>query len=497
MSFYRVLPGQSPAMIARQLGTSVSALMSANTHKPTKVVAGKRTFQGLRFNELLHKPRAGVGALGEPGMLGAVTPADPAAPHALIAAGSSGPDVALWQKIIGVTADGSFGSGTAAATKAWQTAHGVYADGVVGPNTWAKALGNASSAPLPVSTPAAAGASLSLAAGAAFAALNSDPNYCTSVAKSGTAVNTAVHNFKAAWNTSNPSRPVPIGTGKYEPVVAAALSSALGGASVPTGCGAAVAAPAAPSQPAPVPPPVPVTAPVAPPPPIVTPVPTPAPTTSSGYSSAQIAAATAMNSALSAHGYKEADQPLYRAFQHAMGLTADGYPGSGTMGKLRAVLAAAGIPMATVPVYPWRAGAYDGVNAPTAASWSGASAPVPAPPPPPAPSGGGAPIPSAGGGDMAPAPSAGGGGGTTAPAAPAAGGLVAPTASKKISTGAIVAGAIGATALVGLLAFAATGHKKGRRGARGARGPARRRKSSSHKPAHHAHKPKRKRKSKR
>jgi peptidoglycan hydrolase-like protein with peptidoglycan-binding domain len=473
-------------MVARELGTSVSALIAANSHKPTAVVAGKRTFKTLRYNELLHKPGVGVGALGEDGTLGAITPADPAAPHALIASGSSGPDVALWQKIIGVKVDGSFGSGTAAATKTWQSAHGLNNDGVVGPNTWAKALGNASSAPVSVSTPVAAGASLAMAAGAAYTALNQDPNYCTSVARAGTPVNTAVHNFKAAWNAAYPGQTVPIGTGKYEPSVSAALSSALGGVAVPAGCGAGAAPQpspaAAPSAPAPMPAPS------------VTPVPTPAPTASSAYSSAQIAAATAMNSALAAHGYKQADQGLYMAFQRAMGLTADGYPGTGTMGKLRAVLTSAGIPMASVPVYPWRAGAYDGVNAPTAASWTGAAA-TPAPPPPPSappsapPGGGAAPAPSA-----PSAPSAGGG---TLPVAPTPGGITPPEAKKGLSTGAIVVGAIGAAALIGLGAMALTGKKTGRRGARGARGPSRR-KSSKHKPAHHAHPahPKRKRKSK-
>ena len=474
MTFYRVTPGQSPAMVARTLGTSVSALMSANSHKPTHVVAGRRTFKTLRFNELLHKPSGG--ALGEPdGMLGAVTPADPAAPHTLIAAGSSGPDVALWQKIIGVTADGSFGSGTAAATKSWQSAHGLNPDGVVGANTWAKALGSASSAPVAVTAPAG-GPSLAMAAGAAYSALNMDPNYCTSVAKSGTAVNTAVHNFKAAWNAANPSRPVPIGTGKYEPSVAAALSSALMGVTVPTGCGGPAVAPIPVASSAPA-------APVFAPPPIVTPVsPSPASTDLGGYNSTQIATATAMNSALAAHGYKQADQGLYMAFQRAMGITADGYPGTGTMGKLAVVLSSQGIPMAQVPIYPWHAGAWDGKNAPTAASWSGTSAtPTPGAPvvmPPPIPSGGAAPVPQM---PAAQAPSSGGGGGSLTPPAASAG-TVAP-AEKKLSTGAIVVGAVGAAAVVGLLAMALTGKKKtGRRGPsgkRGKRGPAKRKTKKS------------------
>ncbi len=50
--------------------------------------------------------------------------------------GSKGPDVATWQGIIGVTADGDFGPKTEAATRAWQAARGLTADGVVGPKTW-------------------------------------------------------------------------------------------------------------------------------------------------------------------------------------------------------------------------------------------------------------------------------------------------------------------------------------------------------------------------
>ena len=44
-----------------------------------------------------------------------------------------GMDVAAWQAIIGVKADGVFGPGTESATIAWQKAHGLTADGIVGP----------------------------------------------------------------------------------------------------------------------------------------------------------------------------------------------------------------------------------------------------------------------------------------------------------------------------------------------------------------------------
>ncbi len=66
--------------------------------------------------------------------------------------------------------------------------------------------------------------------------LNGDPNYCASVAVDGTAVNSAVHNFKLAWNAAG-GTPVPVGTGNYEPSVSAALASVLG-PTVPTfpGC---------------------------------------------------------------------------------------------------------------------------------------------------------------------------------------------------------------------------------------------------------------------
>lgn len=59
--------------------------------------------------------------------------------RALLSSGSSGKDVSEWQGIIGVKADGIFGSGTDAATKKWQSAHGLKADGIVGPTSWAMA----------------------------------------------------------------------------------------------------------------------------------------------------------------------------------------------------------------------------------------------------------------------------------------------------------------------------------------------------------------------
>lgn len=54
--------------------------------------------------------------------------------------GSVGESVETWQRIIGVTPDGVFGSNTEAKTKSWQAANGLVPDGIVGEQTW-KAAG--------------------------------------------------------------------------------------------------------------------------------------------------------------------------------------------------------------------------------------------------------------------------------------------------------------------------------------------------------------------
>ena len=54
----------------------------------------------------------------------------------IIKKGSKGNAVKVWQIIIGVTADGNFGSGTEIATKTWQKKHGLAADGIVGKVSW-------------------------------------------------------------------------------------------------------------------------------------------------------------------------------------------------------------------------------------------------------------------------------------------------------------------------------------------------------------------------
>lgn len=103
--------------------------------------------------------------------------------------------------------------------------------------------------------------------------------------------------------------------------------------------------------------------------------------TAAAYPTLQ-AAATAMYNAIQAHGYVRTDQPIYAGYQVKAGnLTVDAFPGTHTMASLKATLASMGVTMnPAIKVYPWLAttsggatgvDAYDGVNAPTWAQWTG------------------------------------------------------------------------------------------------------------------------------
>lgn len=460
---YLVKSGDSPATIARRFGVSRQALINANPHKPRTIVAGQHTWQGIRSGETVRVP-VGVGD----GFLG-VTPAAPGGSHPQIKryAGSPPDQVALWQTLIGIAPDGVFGAGTETATKAWQGAHGLSADGIVGPASWAKALGGGGgggAAPAPTVTFAAPAASssvgLAATAAAAAAALTMDAGYCTSVAKSGTAVNTAVHNFKAAWNSANPGQKVPIGTGKYEPVVAAALSSALGGIPVPPGCGGAAAPAIAPQMPS-----------------IPSAIPTSLPTAAG--------VPTALQALASIDPCYSGNAAMVCAAQAALGLAPDGKYGPGTAAALRRFVPNApggcvgpplwwgktsdnkcGGAMPAMPALPAIPAALPGLpaalpglptvlpttNVTPSPGWQ-ATAPTttPAaaayiPPTPDVTSSGATPSASAAGG------------GTTTPGGPAQPVVVAP-ADKGLSTGTMVAGGLGLAALVGIVAVAASGKK--------------------------------------
>jgi len=56
-----------------------------------------------------------------------------------LAEGDRGTEVAIWQRVVGATQDGVFGTGTARKTRVWQEVHGLEPDGIVGPESWAAA----------------------------------------------------------------------------------------------------------------------------------------------------------------------------------------------------------------------------------------------------------------------------------------------------------------------------------------------------------------------
>lgn len=96
--------------------------------------------------------------------------------------------------------------------------------------------GGTPTTPAAPATPTIPQDTIKAVAQAVAAAVAADPNYCTSVSQVGSAMNTAIHAFKSAWNAANPGTPVPIGTGTYEQATADALARVLG--SAPSACGA-------------------------------------------------------------------------------------------------------------------------------------------------------------------------------------------------------------------------------------------------------------------
>ncbi len=520
---YQAKINDSPTRIAREYGVAFDALIAANPHKPTTVVAGRRTWASLAPNETIIVPVGGMVADAITDAINAMgSPCDPANVAA----------VCVLQRLLGVTVDGKYGSGTAAAARA--RFPGAPAGCSPRPSWWAPAgQSNCTAAAPTASAPPAAGSSLDRAAGAALAALLADPGYCTSVKRSGSPVNTAIHNFKSAWNAANPTNPVPINTGNYEPIVQIALALALNTAqsNVPPGCGAVPTAPAPTPQQAP-----PIQASTAPavtssfvdpcdpanvasvcaaqralgvtvdgkygpgtaaaaqrtdpnapgpcsprpswwrpagqsncPGGAAAPMPTPATPTVTPVSVPAAVAALATVDPCS-----QSSLDVVYAAQRALGVSPDGKYGTDTASAARRVLPNA--PAACSPRPAWWA-------PPGTSNLPGGDTMATPPPRPPQP---GPPIvvqvPTCPAGSYYDSTK-----GACLPNASQAqppGGqpiVVAPAADdkKKVSTGAIVAGALGAAALVGLIAVAATS-KTGHRGARGPRGPAHRKHKSSH-----------------
>ena len=130
-----VTPEQQ-AGIKNVLATSVT---------PEELQGKPRPIIDVNTGKVTPVPAAGKTSLGVP----VGTPG--ASNHPTLRQGASGPDVTLWQSIVGVT-EPNFGPATLTATKNWQSAHGLTADGIVGPKTWSAATGK----PVLTTTPAPA-----------------------------------------------------------------------------------------------------------------------------------------------------------------------------------------------------------------------------------------------------------------------------------------------------------------------------------------------------
>jgi len=459
---YRVRQGESPAIIGRRFGVSSAAIVAANPHKPTTMVAGQRTFRSLGVGEQLSVP-IGVGAT--------VPIADPAAAHATIREGSRGPDVALWQTIIGSGVDGIFGPNTTAKTKSWQAGHGLAADGIVGPKSWAAALGGAfpaapaASAPLPAPTvtPVSLPSLPSVSAPAAAMAIATiDPCYSGNVDMICAAQ-------RALGITVD---------GKYGADTAAAIRKLVPNAPAgcsprpswwaPTGksnCGGG----AVPSLPAPTPLPMPSL-----PPPVATPVSVPAmppvslPTSLPGAAPVPIA----LQALASADPCAPSNSELVCAAQRVLGVTVDGKYGNDTANALRHYVPNAPAGCSPRPSWWSPTGSSNCRGAAPAVTPSAPSAPTFIPTPAPA-----APMPVT---SPAAAPVIPAGPVQPTVTPPSTSASMTTTGDKKLSTGAIVAGALGAAALVGVIAVA-TSKKKGTRHHSGGTHHAKKRKSSKKK----------------
>lgn len=88
-----------------------------------------------------------------PGQPSAIVPASHTQPVAtgypllqLTTPRMTGPSVVWVQQRLGITADGTYGTGTAAAVSHYQATHGLQVDGKVGPHTWASLKGQQAAA---------------------------------------------------------------------------------------------------------------------------------------------------------------------------------------------------------------------------------------------------------------------------------------------------------------------------------------------------------------
>lgn len=108
----------------------------------------RATQMGEKRGVVAFKEKAGAAAPAPSGPI-VVTPQGPAVVPAsgpttalpTLRRGSSGEEVKILQRRLGLTADGKFGPGTEAAVRAHQKKNGLTPDGIVGPRTWAVLMG--------------------------------------------------------------------------------------------------------------------------------------------------------------------------------------------------------------------------------------------------------------------------------------------------------------------------------------------------------------------
>ncbi len=445
--YYSVKAGDSPAKIARRYGVTMSSLVRANSHKPITTVAGQRTWQSLRHGETISVPVGGM--VG--GWLGAIAPAAPNAPHKQISITNPGPhvadaDVALWQSIIGVTADGLFGPNTQAKTKSWQSAHGLAADGIVGPKSWTAALGGGGVpvVALPAPPPPPSPSMPSMPAAIPTVSPVSVPGPAQVIASIDPCLSDNVQMVCAAQRALGVTA-----DGKYGSGTATALRKLI--PSAPAGCsprpswwaptgksncnGAAASSPAAiPSLPS------------LPSLPSALPLPVSTP--------AMASLPAAVQALVSADPCASSNAAMVCAAQAALGVSVDGKYGSGTATALRRLVPTA--PAGCSPRPSWWAptGQTNCGGAPSAIPSLPSLPSLPAPSASPVPS-----FPDATPAAAPAMPSVVPAGVPGAPASSSSSTTITAPTKAPLSTGAIVAGAVGAVALVGLIAVAASGKK--------------------------------------
>jgi len=436
---YKVQRGDSPAIISRRLGMPVSALISANPQKQTQAVAGRLTWQTLSPGEALRVPSRGgtVGDEFSDAFRNLIT--------TLMNTGgpcskSNAPVVCAIQQFLGVTVDGKYGTNTATAARRVYT--GAPAGCSPTPSWWVKgqsACDPRMTIPLPVPAPVpgvpAPPPSVSIPA--AVAALRGispcDPSSALAVCAAQSALGVKAD-------------------GKYGNDTAAAARRVLGSAAppacsprpswwAPVGQSNCTTARAAPTPPVPSLP--------APPSETVIVVPQPPPVPEPARAPSAVLALSSFNPCDPANVQLVCQAQAALGFGPGRGM--DGKYGNDTANAARRLIPNA--PPACSPRPSWWAPTgrsnCDGAPPPIIDVPPPDVSPPPALPLPPITPPPATPPPPTTGPPATPPPA-------TTPPSDTSVEVITPPADKKISTGAIVAGSVGAVAIAGLIALAAS-----------------------------------------